>query len=527
SRFTLANAAEIRLDGAASFEELRGKNDFDFYPADLAQQYYDSERPIIDEGRSLIGYEERSVDQEGNTLWHISTKVPLRDTDGNIVGLVGMTRDITQMKEVEAALVEERNRLRTLIDSLPDSVYIKDRASQFVVNNLAHLRVLGAASQAEAVGKTDFDFFPPELAQQYLDDEQEVMRLGQPLLNREETVITATGQVRFANTTKVPLRNIQGEVVGFVGFSQDITERKQSEAELQQRERLLRTIIDATPDWIFIKDQLHRYQLVNQGYADDLHISPEHFIGKDDLELGFPEELVKGNPDKGIRGFWADDRAVMDSGQPKVIPNDLVTIDGELRVLHTIKTPLRDADGQIQGVLAFGRDVTEREQLLTAQQQRAVQLQAAAEIGRVATSLLNPDQLLREIVNLIAARFGFYHVAAYTVDDSGRWALLREATGEVGQQLKARGQALAIRGQSIVGGAIRLRQSQTALDVGPAAVKFDEPLLPDTHSEIALPLFVGDLVLGALDVHSTTPAAFDDSLAILLQIMADQVAVAL
>ncbi|MBI5564895.1 MAG: PAS domain S-box protein, partial [Chloroflexi bacterium] len=191
SRFTLANAAEIRLDGASSFEELRGKNDFDFYPADLAQQYYDAERPIIEEGRSLVGYEERSADQEGNPRWHISTKVPLRDVDGNIVGLVGMTRDITQIKEVEAALVEERNRLRTLIDNLPDSVYIKDRTSRFVVNNLAHLRVLGAASQAEAVGKTDFDFFPPESAQQYFTDEQEVMRLGQPLLNREETVISA------------------------------------------------------------------------------------------------------------------------------------------------------------------------------------------------------------------------------------------------------------------------------------------------------------------------------------------------
>ena len=63
-------------------------------------------------------------------------------------------------------------------------------------------------------------------------------------------------------------------------------------------------MIDSTDDWIFVKDRNHRYQLVNQGYANALHISAEAFIGKDDLELGFPEELVKGNPGKGIRGFW-------------------------------------------------------------------------------------------------------------------------------------------------------------------------------------------------------------------------------
>ena len=131
----------------------------------------------------------------------------------------------------------------------------------------------------------------------------------------------------------------------------------------RQSEQLLRSIIDATPDWIFVKDQEHRYRLANQGYANALHLKPQDFIGKDDLDLGFPEELVKGNPEKGIRGFWADDRLVMDSGQPQVYPNDPATIDGVVHTFHTIKTPLRDAEGQVWGVLAFARDITERERV--------------------------------------------------------------------------------------------------------------------------------------------------------------------
>jgi len=134
--------------------------------------------------------------------------------------------------------------------------------------------------------------------------------------------------------------------------------------QLRQSEQLTRTIIDATPDWIFIKDLQHRYRLANRGYANDLHLSPEDFIGKDDLELGFPEELVRGNPEKGIRGFWADDRLVFETGEPQLYPNDPVVIDNEPRIFNTLKTPLRDEHGNIWGVLAFSRDVTERERLL-------------------------------------------------------------------------------------------------------------------------------------------------------------------
>ncbi|MBI5950731.1 MAG: PAS domain S-box protein [Chloroflexi bacterium] len=180
--------------------------------------------------------------------------------------------------------------------------------------------------------------------------------------NLEHRIIFADGEVGYISVNINVERDENGKITRWYGANQDITERKQAEAALQRSEQLMRTVIDSTPDWIFIKDQDHRYQLANKGYADALHIAPEDFIGKNDLDLGFPEELVKGNPEKGIRGFWTDDRLVMDNNETQVYPDDPATIDGVVHSFHTIKIPLRDSDGNAWGVLAFARDITERKQ---------------------------------------------------------------------------------------------------------------------------------------------------------------------
>ncbi len=158
---------------------------------------------------------------------------------------------------------------------------------------------------------------------------------------------------------------------------------------------------------------------------------------------------------------------------------------------------------------------------------RTEQLRASADVGRAAVSILDTNQLLREIVNLITDRFGFYYAAVFLADSTNKWAVLREATGEAGRVLKERNHQLEIGGQSMVGTVLKTRKARIALDVGEEAVRFANPLLPDTRSEIALPLMVGSRVIGALDVQSTQVAAFDEASASVLQSMADQIAIAL
>jgi GAF domain-containing protein/HAMP domain-containing protein len=181
------------------------------------------------------------------------------------------------------------------------------------------------------------------------------------------------------------------------------------------------------------------------------------------------------------------------------------------RVFNTMTAQLRGMVGSLE----------------TQVQARTEQLRASAAVGQAATSVLEPDRLLHEIVNLITERFGFYYAAVFTLDDTGRYAVLREATGKAGRTLKDRRHQLAVGGQSMVGYATAQRKARIALDVSQEVVRFANPLLPDTRSEIALPLAVGDRVLGALDVQSTQAAAFDEAGVAVLQSMADQIAVAL
>ena len=155
----------------------------------------------------------------------------------------GLKTEVAERQRVEESLKEERNLLRTLIDNLPDYIFVKDAESRFVLNNAAHLEGLGVSAQEEVLGKSDLDVFPDEFAARYYADEQQIIQSGEALLDREElTINQTTGEERWVAVTKVPLRDSGGNITGLVGMSRDITQRKQVEAE---RERLQQQIIDA------------------------------------------------------------------------------------------------------------------------------------------------------------------------------------------------------------------------------------------------------------------------------------------
>jgi diguanylate cyclase (GGDEF)-like protein/PAS domain S-box-containing protein len=144
--------------------------------------------------------------------------------------------DITPFQIAEISnLQNEIFLLETLMDNVPDSIYFKDRHSRFTRINRSAAARFGIASPALATGLTDFDFFSDEHAAKALRDEQEILRTGKPLVNVEEKEIRADGDVRWISTTKLPLRDPDGKIVGTFGISRDITQRKEAEAELQRR----------------------------------------------------------------------------------------------------------------------------------------------------------------------------------------------------------------------------------------------------------------------------------------------------
>jgi GAF domain-containing protein/HAMP domain-containing protein len=158
---------------------------------------------------------------------------------------------------------------------------------------------------------------------------------------------------------------------------------------------------------------------------------------------------------------------------------------------------------------------------------RSAYLEASAEVGRKASAMLDADELVREAVDLIRDRLSLYYVGLFLVDEMGEYAELRAGTGNAGQEMMAQGHRLKVGGQSMIGQCVDRSEARIALDVGEEPVRFDNPLLPDTRSEAALPLESRGRVFGALTVQSAQSAAFDQDILTVLQTMADQVAVAL
>ncbi len=199
---------------------------------------------------------------------------------------------------------------------------------------------------------------------------------------------------------------------------------------------------------------------------------------------------------------------------------------------HRINIDQQDEVGHLAG--AFNRMAAELQELYRQNaahtqnlERRAVQLKAAAEVGRIAASSHDLDTLLPLAARLISERFGFYHTGVFLLDEAGEYAVLRAANSEGGQRMLARGHRLKVGEQGIVGYATGKGEPRIALDVGADAVYFNNPDMPDTRSEMALPLIAGGRVLGALDVQSTEEAAFTEEDITVLQVLADQVAVAI
>jgi GAF domain-containing protein/HAMP domain-containing protein len=188
-----------------------------------------------------------------------------------------------------------------------------------------------------------------------------------------------------------------------------------------------------------------------------------------------------------------------------------------------------DEAGELE--IHFNRMVSRLEELQNSLEQlvaeRTAQLAAVNEVGRAISAILDPDELIEKVTSLITNRFGHYYSAIFLLDATGKWAELKSATGEAGRVLRESRHRLAVDSKSMVGTAVSQQQARIALDVGAEPVRFNNPLLPYTRSEIALPLMVGEGVLGVLDVQSTREAAFGPEDIETFQNMANQVAVAL
>jgi len=225
-------------------EEIIGQHQTTMHPPQKAEFYANMFKKHIEE-KEAIDDEAEVITKTGEIKSvHISASVTLV---GEKQIIQGIFRDITQQKWAEEALAKERNLLRTVIDNLPDYIYIKDARGQYIVSNKAHVHFLGKKTPEEVIGKTVFELFPREMAEKYAADDQKIIWRGQPMLNREERSVDQKGNKQWNLTTKVPLRDSDGKVVGLVGIARDITERKKVEEALRESEERYRTLVENVP----------------------------------------------------------------------------------------------------------------------------------------------------------------------------------------------------------------------------------------------------------------------------------------
>jgi PAS domain S-box-containing protein len=182
--------------------------------------------------------------KDGTEIDGVLNSAVQKDEDGSILGYQGFIWDITERKQAERELEEERNVLRTVINNVPDYIYVKDTEGRYVISNNAHVRFLGATKPEEVIGKTAFELFSKDLAEKYHADDQEVFGSGKPIINREELSMDETGKKVLNLTSKVPLCDSSGKIRGLVGIARDLTERKETEEKIKEYSKNLESMVE-------------------------------------------------------------------------------------------------------------------------------------------------------------------------------------------------------------------------------------------------------------------------------------------
>jgi PAS domain S-box-containing protein len=326
---------------------------------------------------------------------------------------------------------------------------------------------------------------------------------------------------RFTEESLRLFSTIAPQVAVSIRNAQLLSRMQQTLKVYNQEHYLLNTMLDNMPDSISFKDEQGRFLLCSKSLYTLRGIENEaELIGKTELDLDI--DKTRGQL------IYNDEMRIIQSGQPELgFVVETRDFQGAPLWLSVDQLPMLGPDGQATGLLSIMHDITDMKKAEQLAQLRAQQLLTTSEIARDTSGTLNVEELLEKSINLVRDRFGFYHASIFLIDPLGEYAVLRESTGDAGRQLKAAGHKLAVGSQSIVGQATGNGEPVVVGDVTLTANYYANPLLPLTRSELAIPLKLGERILGALDVQSTEADAFLSEDINILRILADQLTIAI
>jgi PAS domain S-box-containing protein len=427
--------------------DLTGKTVHDIFPKEEADRIVQEDQQVI-EAQAPLTFED-SMTKNHEIRSYILAKFPLFNEDGVLYAVGSIATDITEHKRTEIALVEERNLLRTLIDNMPDHIYVKDTKSRYLIANKAAAQNLGVTAPDKLVGKTDFDFpYLPKLAERNYTDEQAVIKSGQPLINQEESnVDRETDTMLWFLTTKIPFRDSQGKIVGLIGMARDITDRRRVEEELRKhRDHLEDLVKERTTELTAVNEKLQQEIAERGRVGEALRESEEKYrtlfesfqdvFYRADTEgniilaspsivqlLGYAHDEAKSlNLEKNIFARpkqWKEFTMLIEKkGYLEEFEVLLKRCDGSVIWGSMTSQWYTDKEGRILGIEGMIRDISERkkdDKLLKLNKQR---LEALVQLHQMHESSAEEiaEHVLEKAVELTESIFGFMN---YVLEEDG------------------------------------------------------------------------------------------------------------
>ncbi len=383
-RYLLVNKWFVEKRGGLCEADYLGKTDFELFNKERAAEWREQDLGVL-AGHPILGQVRYAVGRLGLAAWLNINKVPFTDRDGRIAGLVGVILNVSEQKTAEELLRKERQLLRTIIDTLPSSLYFKDLDGRFLLANKTFLEGSGYTSEADMIGKTDFDLYTPEKAKYCRIKDAELLASGEPVLNKEIMQVAPDGTTVWRLFSSVPISDGDSGFLGLIGLVDDITDTKRAEEAIRKSEERFRMLSEQSLLAIVILGE-GKVTYANQAFCDLLGYTQDEIHNLDAFDY---ERLV--HPDD--REFVPEQSHRKQSDDSDVTPHyecRILTKTGETRwvelysktIRHTGKSEafvtfvditgrkraergMRINEARFREVLATSRDVTYRLNLTT------------------------------------------------------------------------------------------------------------------------------------------------------------------